>query len=75
MAQAQRRATAIRSQVDLAGLGVHPVELVDGVTMWSSGSGSLHPDPEAALAELGLGVVITLEGRVFVEPWGGGGPS
>lgn len=71
MAQAERRAKTIERQVDLASLGVHAVT-VGGVTMWSAnGSHKLHPVLEEALAELGLAVIITIDGVVFVEPFGG----
>lgn len=70
LARTQRRAVCIAEQVDLPLLGVYPVELAPGVVLWSSGSPSLHLDPEHALAELGFSTIIHIDGCVYVEPWG-----
>jgi hypothetical protein len=70
LAWTQRRAVCIAKKVALSSFGVHPVELVPGVVLWSSGSPTLHLDPEHALAELGFSTIIHIDGCVYVEPWG-----
>lgn len=67
--QMDARSARIEEQVDLSVYGVTATD-IGGVRMWGVwGSASLHMSVEAALAEVGFGVIIDLGGRVFVEPW------
>lgn len=69
--QERARTKAIVAQADLQAKGVRPWGIADGVTLWSAdGVVELFRSPEAALRAMGWGVIITIDGRVFVEPWG-----